>query len=448
MISNKRNFECYDRRLIQYVYVHTHIYYSCIEQNVGLNLTDELQTLETHLETVRAAAHAVSTDLIEYRERLLAMHQSLGTELEPRWMDVESDLTNSRRESFQQHLNEMQHVVNNRTSSIIQLLVDCKSLIAELSIDVSSAQGQMEDILDKQIMESLVENSNDGKELSTLWLEKVGISSASLKHLTTRISELNSEKRKRKQRLGELGEEIALLWEKLHITEEEQRSFTVSVKGLGMDTITKGEAEVGRLRKMKKERMGALVKEARDTITSLWNETNMDDFQRNSFQEFYVQEDDYYTDNLLQHHDDYIQILQARLEQMRPILSIIRKREEILQERHEYEELQKNPDRLKQRGAALTRQLMIEEKMNRRIKKDLPKYTDVLVRKLNAWSKENNEPFLYSGEEYVNVIRRQEGKWRDYKDHEMQMRLQKKQKERTTDIMLSHGGFSVSILFV
>ena len=97
---------------------------------------------------------------------------------------------------------------------------------------------------------------------------------------------------------------------------------------------------------------------------------------------------------MLELHDEEISILQARLDTMQPMLKMIEKREEIILEREEYEILQKDPDRLKQRGGALTKQLMKEEKMQKRIKKDLPKYNDILTKKLMEWEKEVSERIL------------------------------------------------------
>ena len=53
----------------------------------------------------------------------------------------------------------------------------------------------------------------------------LGINANTLDSLTRRVSELHSEKRRRKAKLGEMGTIIGRLWEKLIITNEEQRTF-------------------------------------------------------------------------------------------------------------------------------------------------------------------------------------------------------------------------------
>jgi hypothetical protein len=96
----------------------------------------------------------------------------------------------------------------------------------------------------------------------------------------------------------------------------------------------------------------------------------------------------------------------------------------------EYEELQKDSDRLKQRGAAMAKQLMEEEKMARRIKKELPKLTKLLQEKLAEWRDGHGEDFQYGGEVYVDAMTRQAEEWVQYKSSEMQQKLKKKQEEQ------------------
>jgi len=144
-----------------------------------------------------------------------------------------------------------------------------------------------------------------------------------------------------------------------------QKAFTESVQGLGMDTIMKGETEVRRLHVLKAEMRGKLVEEARDQILALWEETNASPSQRAAFTQLNVEDEELFTDELMQQHDEEIAVLQVRLDQMRPILGMIEKREAVVSERTTYEELQKDPERLQQRGGALTKQLMMEEKVRR-----------------------------------------------------------------------------------
>jgi hypothetical protein len=399
------------------------------DNNDDVTLTDELANLEAALDRLRLDAREAKEDLQKCQEFLIESHSALGRKLDDKWNDVESDLTPLRREEFREKVEEMKQEVTTRTAAVIQLLRDCQHLMKDLGID-----GQADDAsaFDRRIAGSL-KKSKDSTYTMVSKFETdtcTGIGAKALEALTSRASELSSEKRRRKSKLQEMGTEIAMLWEQLRIPEEEQRAFTESVKGLGMDTITKGREELKRLKSLKAGMLGNLINEAREIIEELWEETNATDAIRSAFQAFTVNEEDRFDDELLDQHEEYIKTLQDRLEKMKPINRIIERREDILRERMEYEELQKDSDRLKQRGAAMAKQLMEEEKMARRIKRDLPRLTKLLIEKLDEWKETNGENFLFNGEVYVEVMERQEEEWMEYKNHEMQAKLRKRQDDQ------------------
>ena len=151
--------------------------------------------------------------------------------------------------------------------------------------------------------------------------------------------------------------------------------------------------------------------------------------ERRSFAPYYVRDERSMNDELLEKHEAYLQTLQTRMEQMKPILRLIERREVIVRERIQYDDLQKDPERLTQRGAALTKQLMAEERMAIRIKRDLPKLTEKLAETLNDWKNEHQEDFHYDGEVYTNIMAQQEEEWRNYKADEANRKLKKKQDE-------------------
>jgi len=405
--------------------------YSLLEEHSGHTLQDEVMTLEDELENLRTVAEIAKNDLCEYRDNLLIAYQSLGLDLEECWQDVTSDLTKSRCDEYKHKVREMEEVVATRSSAIVQLVKDCKELIVTLKCDPQMSE------LDYRITNSLIEGkdgsimikSNSQSDTCT------GISSKSLDELTNRVSELNGEKRRRRGILTQMGADIGELWEKLHVPMEEKKAFTDSISGLGMDTLEKGDKELNRLNELKSEMMGNLVLEAREKIQKLWDETNANGSPRDSCDGLKEDDESNFTDELLAEHEEFIKVLKSRLEQMRPLLIMIEKREAIVSERMEYEGLQKDPERFQQRGSALTKQLMKEEKMSRRIKKDLPKYTEHLEKKLKDWAETNNESFLYKGEAYMCTIKRQEDEWHNYKEKQTQMKqLKKKQQEKAEKI--------------
>lgn len=404
---------------------------SLLQENSGMTLTDELSNLETTLEGLRADADMAKANMKESQEYLIESHLALGLDLDQKWNDIQTDLTLSRRQQFHQKVEEMKQEVATRTSTIIQLLRDCQHLMNDLAIDAQASESD----LDRRIAGSLARSKDSSFIMASKFETEscTGISAKALESLTDRATQLSGEKRRRKNVLQEMGAEIAMLWEQLRIPEEEQQAFSESVKGLGMETIKKGEQELNRLNKLKGEMLGTLIDEARETIRSLWLDTNATESLQSEFEGLHVTDQALYDDELLDRHEEYVHALQHRLEQMRPIMQVIERREEILRQRMEYEELQKDSSRLNQRGAAMAKQLMEEEKMARRIKKELPKLTKLLSEKLSEWKEANKEEFQYQGEVYRDVMKQQDDEWRQYKNDEMQMKRKKKHEQQQFD---------------
>ena len=128
---------------------------------------------------------------------------------------------------------------------------------------------------------------------------------------------------------------------------------------------------------------------------------------------------------------------------MQPILDLIAKREAIVSERFDLEMLQKDPERLKGRFA--TKQLMKEEKMTRRVQKELPRITHTLEKTLTEWYEENRpastkdqeaDPtlghFFYRGAPYLETMHTQEHDWKMRKEREEQERHRKREEERSS----------------
>lgn len=399
-----------------------------LQENTDQTLSDELATLESTLEKLRNAATEAREDLKSCLEYIAEAHEALGLTLHDKWLDVHSDLTAQRREEFHRKKMEMREELSSRTSAVIQLVRDCQQLMSDLKIEPEMDGSE----IDRRIAGSLVRSKDGSFILASKYRSEssVGLSALAVEELTTRLAELHREKRQRKEKLQVMGSEIAMLWEKLQIPEEDQIAFTESVQGLGMDTIEKGIVELNRLESLKSRMLGKLVRDVREDIVDLWNQMNISDEQRAGFKPFYVESEDLFNDELLDHHDEYLRELQSKLEKMKPILRLIERREIIIGERFKYEELQKDPERLQQRGAAMARQLMEEEKMARRIKKELPKLTSILTEDLIEWKNQNGEDFQYNGEIYLETMARQEDDWEHYKSAQHELKKKKKEEEK------------------
>ena len=452
----------------------------------GISLQWEYEAMMGRLESLRSVKECATTDMLVSRSRIHEAYAALsGCTVEVAsgaadmrlYSDVESNLTLERREEFRRGVHQYEEAVSTRVRAVVSLLFDCQSLIRELEILSCDEVGVGRSEDDFKIMNSLQlidESSAEGEDqistrlnggragrdesknytITSLFESSscIGIGNSALDRLTSRIAELNGEKRRRRAKLGEMGQAISVLWTMLRVTEEEQRTFTASIRGLGLDTIRKGELEIARLEELKRAMIGQLVRDQRVVIEELWCKTESSATERESFDVYFrIQDEEQLTSEVLVKHEEYVTSLKAKFRKMQPILDLIAKREAIVEERIELELLQKDPDRLKGRGA--TKQLMKEEKMNRRVTKELPKITFILEETLRQWYAENKpdakdgQPmadsdighFMYQGSPYLQTIQWQEEDWRTRKERSEEERHRKRIEERNASSNVPFG---------
>ncbi|CAE7821372.1 unnamed protein product, partial [Symbiodinium microadriaticum] len=95
----------------------------------------------------------------------------------------------------------------------------------------------------------------------------------------------------------------------------------------------------------------------------------------------------------IEEHEAFCETLRAKIEQLRPILAKIAKRESVVEERIELEHLMQNPERLTARGPKAREDRKREEDMQRRVK-SLEKTTKELLTQISKWEESNDStPF-------------------------------------------------------
>jgi protein regulator of cytokinesis 1 len=101
--------------------------------------------------------------------------------------------------------------------------------------------------------------------------EQLGLHAEDIKRLQTKRDKLSEEKRNRERRLKDLKLQVEALWEKLSVSEPDQKGFLAANRGCGMRTINEFEDELARLNELKRQNLGVFVEAARDQIQQLWD---------------------------------------------------------------------------------------------------------------------------------------------------------------------------------
>lgn len=117
---------------------------------------------------------------------------------------------------------------------------------------------------------------------------------------------------------------------------------------------------------------------------------------------------DVYSDALLSAHEAEIARLETLKEQRAPTLQLIAKHRSLVKDREDLTTASQDASRLLMKGAKGERRdptrLLREEKMRKRIAKDLPKVEQELEKTLEQWEEEYGRPFLVFGERYIDVL--------------------------------------------
>ncbi|KAF2825676.1 hypothetical protein CC86DRAFT_293456 [Ophiobolus disseminans] len=235
--------------------------------------------------------------------------------------------------------------------------------------------------------------------------EQLGLHKDDLAQLKAKKERLVEEKRGRERRLGHLRTTIEELWERLGIEQHERKQFLNGNRGCGLRTINEYEDELARLNELKRQNLHLFVEEARCKLQELWDALF---FSEEEMLDFTPAFSDVCSDALLSAHEAEITRLEALKEQRLPILQKIDRHRELIKERNELAQSSQDASRLMARGQKGEKRdpgkLLREEKMRKRIAKDLPKIESDLKNTLESWEDEYGRPFSVQGHRYLDEL--------------------------------------------
>ncbi|KAI0377069.1 microtubule associated protein-domain-containing protein [Hypomontagnella monticulosa] len=235
--------------------------------------------------------------------------------------------------------------------------------------------------------------------------EQLGLHAEDLSRLRSKRDKLAEEKKNREKRLKDLKMSVEALWEKLGVEESERKAFLNGNRGCGVRQINEFEDELARLNELKRQNLHLFVEDARCKLQELWDALY---FSEDEMLEFTPAFSDVYSDALLEAHEREISRLEALREQRGPTLALVEKHRTLVHDRDELAASSQDASRLMMRGQKGERRdpgkLLREEKMRKRIAKELPKVAAELAKLLEKWEDEYGRPFLVHGERYLDLL--------------------------------------------
>ncbi|KAI2631045.1 microtubule associated protein-domain-containing protein [Hypoxylon sp. NC1633] len=235
--------------------------------------------------------------------------------------------------------------------------------------------------------------------------EQLGLHEEDLSRLRAKRDKLADEKKNREKRLKDLKTAVEALWNKLSVEESERKAFLNGNRGCGVRQINEFEDELAKLNELKRQNLHLFVEDARYKLQELWDALY---FSEDEMLEFTPAFSDVYSDALLEAHEREISRLEALREQRAPALALVEKHRTLVHDRDELAASSQDASRLMMRGQKGERRdpgkLLREEKMRKRIAKELPKVAAELGKLLVKWEDDYGRPFLVHGERYMDVL--------------------------------------------
>ncbi|KAI6710174.1 hypothetical protein JHW43_007306 [Diplocarpon mali] len=241
--------------------------------------------------------------------------------------------------------------------------------------------------------------------------EQLGLHEIDIARLRSKRDKLSEEKKSREKRLKDLKATVEGLWDRLGVEEHERKKFCNSNRGCGVRQINEFEDELSRLNELKRQNLHLFVEDARYKLQELWDGLY---FSEEEMLEFTPAFSDVYSDALLEAHEQEIERLEALKEQRAPTLALIDQHRSLVKDRDDLQASSQDASRLLGRGQKGEKRdptrLLREEKMRKRIAKDLPKVALTLRKVLERWEDEYGRPFLVHGERYLDELEASEAK--------------------------------------
>jgi protein regulator of cytokinesis 1 len=302
------------------------------------------------------------------------------------------DLSNSYVEALDDEFTRVYEEYTRRIATVKALSENIIQLWAELGTPQAQTDGM------------IVKHYRDSPE-------QLGLHEEDIARLRAKRDKLGDEKKAREKRLKDLKSMVEALWERLGVEEHERKKFLNGNRGCGVRQINEFEDELARLNELKRQNLHLFVEDARYKLQELWDGLY---FSEEEMLDFTPAFSDVYSDALLEAHEQEISRLEALREQRAPTLALIDQHRALVKERDDLQASSQDASRLMMRGQKGEKRdptrLLREEKMRKRVAKELPKVAQQLRKVLEKWEDEYARPFLVHGERYLDELEASEAK--------------------------------------
>lgn len=243
-------------------------------------------------------------------------------------------------------------------------------------------------------------------------------SEVNLAQAANKLQWLEAEKQRRELLIQEFYDQLSELWAKFDVPEEEMDAFVMDHRGSTTHVIQAYQAELDKMKQLKAQHMSLFITKTRERIATLWDSLFLTDEEREtSFPPFFIDvsadadpnlDEPLPTDEILASHEHMIDLLTEQVRVKAPVLKVIGRYKELLDEARQLDETASDGSRLLGRSnRGDPGRLLREEKMRKRVKLQKPKIEAELLKVIPAWEEEHGEPFTINGVRYLDELMEQ-----------------------------------------
>lgn len=369
------------------------------DEQDGLKVTFPLHACIQHLKEKHHTISKLHRERYEQVKKLVEALESYASHLEPSFVSIKLpptspnakvppnfDLSPTYVGKLDNEFTRVYDEYNKRITTVAQVADNIINLWSELGTPQA------------QVDSHIVQFAHEAPE-------QLGLHQDDIKRLTQRRDKLVSEKSQREMKLKDLRAHVESLWDRLGVEDAERKQFLAANRGCGLRMINEFEDELSRLNELKRQNLHLFVEDARFKLQELWDSLY---FSEEEMLDFAPAFSDVYSDALLSAHEQEICRLEALKEQRAPILAAVERHRSLVKEKEELENSSQDASRLLGKGAKGEKRdpgkLLREEKMRKRIAKELPKVEATLRTTLESWEDEYGRPFCVHGERYLDEL--------------------------------------------
>lgn len=347
----------------------------------------DLEAVKVHRTSLESECESRESDFVSRRDRITHLAETMG---EKNDLVVDDDLSDAALAVLDASLAKWEQAMLDRETEIVTLGGQIAELFAILGISDAEVA--------RNFLDTRVQALADAHEHAIADLVHSDCSQA----LHSRFKELDKERSKRAAHAEELDLGITTLWNRFSTAQEERDEFTSAHSGLSLPSLEARKQLLSELEERKLIQIRELIGLSWSRVEELWETCGVsEEYKQRLMASVEVDLRSVYTEEVLNVLDAEVSRMENRYQSMQPLFSLHSKLQKINEDKTEYENGLKDPNRFKIPGRALQ-----EERTRKRIAR-IPKIRGELVESLKKWQQEFDQVFVVKGESLLESLEKQ-----------------------------------------